>query len=1684
MIEASISKLSVLRRDVMGWWEERMRTSAEALDFNADDLGDWGIPIQPADQPHHQRMKDLLAKIEFEISMCEQFRSINAEHLQVENILNDDDSVSVASNLASETTHSEPTELPSVYPNISNDNHTTSVGSNASLRRLQYPSQIHSRSSSALSGSISQAIYMNDTAGIPTLASNEVFLWTPLRMLSENLFSNASTGKFGMPTVFSVAGVIAIGTSRSMILVYDLTQALIVVLGDLSNAIDFGAVTSIAISMDHSKIVAGYSSGVISVWDFIKKQNIKTIQPLPRTSGASGESDTSVQKRGHFRNSKIIHVSFVGSKVDVVSADDEGSAFIHSITSMMMLSSISSTQLAGNQPIYAISPLPRSQRTHPTDSARIIAVATPFRLTFIRLRPVPTVFHKILAQKNLPLEERTGSSCASLAWRPALTVGKTMSVPALAATFNSKLSVYMIVDVATNQPNTIRKSMDFEVKEVGTWDSDEPIVAIHWINFNTLGLLTTQESLIVVDTIQMRELERCSAKKRSLLFHDYFSKSLEGLGIIPEMAYFQNFKSYKGRLFILGLNSIEVASLSTWNDRLTSLVKLGNYKGALEMGSGFYNGLSFHAVSGLPSDADSRKQAVGAFLAQVLSTFVSMSLSSTDFEMSSQDFAFVRDLAATSFRICLMIQDEELLFGEIFEWFREAGVSQIFLDELEDYVLKEGLSVRLNRPDVIQQLVAYFSSQGWYSRLEQLLVHIDPSSMDINQILRLCEEHSMFSALIYVYTNSVKDYVAPLISLLSPVDVAIKAGTIEDYRKTANSGYIVFVYLAYIFTGKSFPVGTLTRREALQAKSDLYNFLFSTTHTSWPPGSSNSQPNTDYLRALGCEPYPYVRLLLQYDSKELFNLLALAFEDSSLDGEIRLRDGHAQDGRVRFADLHSELNRQFIVDTLLMISHSELPNPRFKLQDQDLIQLYAFIAKSYSKYGKEESRIGLSGSSSGIPPAIQISNQTCKDIFHHLLSGFLGDEYPILREERQTALCAMLNVYNPCKTALERESILNTCHKVAFWRVAEQLYKLAGQYEMIIQCYLNDEGRKGDVFQCLSNLLVGGELEYSETWGLKQHMLEMLVPLIEVDGTRTAELVINVFPSENDSIVARLKAQPKSQYMYLRGLLEYELTLVNEIRGQGGVMGSGRRGSTTIASGGRLTSRLSQGRLTGGIQSQYFTVDLYNLFINLMIQYEPLSVLPFLVNTARQCEKEEQASDPYDFQVVLSLCLDANLKAPALWMLERNGLITRALDIILNDLTDSIGAGVAIVKDDVARSRSPSPSPASGLDLLAPSPFAERSEALNQKRLDLQVLTQNMSRDFDAGLALCQRKASSLEKWERDSLWYRLLDSVLEPHNDLRLQARTPYYDPVEAADGSRTPTAVANNTILHQLMTVLRSFLRKTVKAMVLHIKLPAILVHLLNSMNHSRFGELRRTIFIMIEEYSFESQLFATASRILSDDAYELNKQLVRHRHQGFRPMKGQCGVCRRLLHIDTAAERVEELSDHFCVFECQHIFHERCLRSEIDSKNADLFHFSRADYWCVVCEVLNENGVRTFKRQVVDRLRIKEKGKQPLVAISKAEPISTNQEPPIDLERIYKIFDAQPSSGEIFSTLDMRDADLEDHISLNESFDDTDTSSTMHASTLAPISRRLPPRILKMLDGSLKQFDLVLDPPNLDK
>ena len=103
-----------------------------------------------------------------------------------------------------------------------------------------------------------------------------------LEAISKQLQKNAAVQHKhspGLPTSLAVhaSRCIAVGTDRSLVLVFDHFQEVRQILGNTAAAAADGPVTSLDVSFDASVLVSGYVSGRVVLWDINKGTVLKTL---------------------------------------------------------------------------------------------------------------------------------------------------------------------------------------------------------------------------------------------------------------------------------------------------------------------------------------------------------------------------------------------------------------------------------------------------------------------------------------------------------------------------------------------------------------------------------------------------------------------------------------------------------------------------------------------------------------------------------------------------------------------------------------------------------------------------------------------------------------------------------------------------------------------------------------------------------------------------------------------------------------------------------------------------------------------------------------------------------------------------------------------------------------------------------------------------------------------------------------------------------------------------------------------------------------------------------------------------------------------------------------------------------------------------------------------------------------
>lgn len=1285
----------------------------------------------------------------------------------------------------------------------------------------------------------------------------DVVRWTKLRTITGQAFSEAGKRNFGRPTCCAVSALIAIGTSKGLVLGFDYHQTLKIIIGQGTKATECGSITALAIAADYSTIAAGHANGHVFTWEINRpSQPFLRIPPI-----ASSSLQQSKRADGHVEGTAILHIGFLGTRhTALVSADAGGMAFSHLASRGLgpVTRSIKTTRLLGRYPpsgpqgergrkpssVLAFSPLPLGNVEQPTDNMGLTALLTPYLLVVVSTTPVAQTQFKSPRPKELSPHSAL-SGC--LAWFPAVKLkvagdgaDRGTSDTKLVYCWSNMLTVLDVKIIPQDEGADANKPPSLEFHPRSRWRADEAIVAVQWLGRSVLGVLTISQRLLIVEDGSLRVTDSMDLLHRHIYHQDLYSAQLQSVveqlnsldpslhGVVAD-AFYMSFRAYKGRMFLLGFNDLTVGTLSNWADRLMALMEAGDHIAAIRLATEYYIGGANNVTVGLPDDESARHRMVKERLVAMISASLNYTFSQHDDGREGR----LRELATVCFDACISMSELEYLFGDVFEIFEDADEEDIFISTLEPYVL-EG-DVRSIPPEVVKVLVSHFISENQAARLEELLCRLDPHSFDLDEVSMLCRQHSLFDALIYIWTQALGDFVTPLVDLLTLVKMLQDGDENEDWTDNPfyESAVKTFPYLAYSLTSRRYPSGVaMEDQEASHAKTDLYEYLFSGRPTAWPHDSKRIFRTTDTAQQ---EPaFPYLVLLLQFDAASFMSMLNEAFEDPFLNGPD---DETITNGTFSVNGISSRLGYKMTRQHIVSIMRDVMAQEGF--EPEQTIYLDMFIARSLPKY---PGQLVLKGS-----------------LLDGVLERLCQPPTDALREECQLSVEYLLSAYHPPDVS----SLIEALNKARFFRVLKSVYRGQRMYTELLETYFIDPHDKEAVFDCIAYCLrPSNGLTQKQVHGVKEVIMAHILELVDISTVLTARtLALHA----KDLLQPSLNTVEDSyvQFTVLRTLLEPAL-LRNE--------------------------QLSQLSPLPQTEQSAYTEQ----YTQLMCKHDPMHVADYvgLLPTSDLRLDEVlpamEASGVVDATVVL---------------LARDGLARDAIERLVKHLQRLQQTLV-----DLLEAVGESPDPVATQDT-----SQELFEDIEKYTKVGIWLCQGQS--ANAQRRARTRHASVLEVSEDDLdldeyLWLNLIDVVVQISKTtgeaLAHLSEHPTELAVDSADTTKLSSALRSN-VQQTFTALLAATATPTIKSSQprpqqpktsQHFSFLRILRAFLTraSLTAPSLADLRSVLSDIFSAYTFEQSVIALANDLLGSDVFTDIADANLRRQRGWRPRTQVCEKCKR--------------------------------------------------------------------------------------------------------------------------------------------------------------------------------------------
>ncbi|KAM7476580.1 hypothetical protein LguiB_023823 [Lonicera macranthoides] len=1387
--------------------------------------------------------------------------------------------------------------------------------------------------------------------------------------ITRSISSQAFRRDHGSPQVVAVhLNFIALGMSKGVIVVVpskysphyaDNMDAKMLMLG-LQGDKSYAPVTSMCFNQQGELLFAGYHDGHYTVWDVKRASAVKDI---------------------YEHKAPVVHMLYLGQdsqvsrQFNVVSGDSKGVVKLIKFSvvpwlnrfstskPMTLLDESTSTVVCASQllpeEVSGSSPMP-SQGTATGSTSGIGSmmggvVGGDWKLfegsslaeegvvifvthqTALVAKVNPNV--EVYAQLPKPDGVREGSMPYT-AWKYTAQSHETVpvkapdKVPLLAIAWDRKVQVAKLV-----------KS---ELKIYGKWTLESSAIGVAWLDDEMLVVLTLtgQLCLFAKDGTVIHQTSFIVDGSRGddlITYHTHFTNIFGN----PEKAYHNCVAVRGATIYILGPMHLVVSRLLPWKERIEVLRKAGDWMGALNMAMTLYDGQA-HGVIDLPRCLDDVQKAVMPYLVELLLSYVdevfsyisvafcnqigkldhdddSKSINSSAHLEKKEQYTRVGGVAV---EFCVHIKRTDILFDEILSRFVSVQHRETFLELLEPYILKDMLGSL--PPEIMQALVEHYSVKGWLQRVEQCVLHMDISSLDFNQVVRLCREHRLYGALIYLFNKGLDDFKAPLEDLL----VVLRTSEKEN---APILGYRMLVYLKYCFSGLAFPPGhgTLPPTRLPSLRIELIQFLL----------EESDAPNSWAVTSLSpTGAYPNLYHLLQLDTEATLDVLRCAFvEDEIPKSDHPLHDSsNSSMEDMKGSDSLAENPNlvQKIVDVLCLILDTgkfqidkSTDSDDVRLKDtwpskDDIGHVFEFIAYYVASERSNVSKDVLS----------QILEYLTSDINFPPSVSWQNNE-SLKRREKQ--VLALLEVVP--EADWDASYLLHLCEGAQFYQVCGLIHSIRHYHLAALESYMKDVEEPVHAFSFIDYYL---RLSGSESDAFKLSIISIIPDLVKLSRECTFFLMVDHFSQESQHILSELHAHPESLFLYLKTIIEVHSTGSLNFsclkEGKAVDFPSDRRARAQSDRVESYLERISDFPKFLRNNPVHVTDEMIELYLELLCRYEHNSVLNFL-----------ETFENYRVEHCLRLCQEYGIIDAAAFLLERVGDVGSALLLTLTGLNDKFIMLDAAVESVVS------------------DPKADHFNTILKKKEVHDILD-----IVRACIQLCQRNSPRLDPDESESLWFQLLDSFCVPLMDSldgKLDSEGEKHlgllaESLDTQEDERTYKISWKVSKSHKGANVLRKlfsmFIKEIVEGMIGYLRLPTIMLKLLSDNGSQEFGDFKLTILGMLGTYDFERRILDTAKSLIEDDTFYTMSLLKKGASHGYGgPRSLQCCICNCLLSKNSTSS-----TSSIRVFNCGHATHLHCELQEKESSS----HRGSSSAGCPICmpkkkaprckskSVLAENGL----------------------------------------------------------------------------------------------------------------------------
>ena len=580
-------------------------------------------------------------------------------------------------------------------------------------------------------------------------------------------------------------------------------------------------------------------------------------------------------------------------------------------------------------------------------------------------------------------------------------------------------------------------------------------------------------------------------------------------------------------LYVLGKKTFYLGKLLNWEQCISNLQQEGEWMDLLSLGLDIYHGRNI-TLAGIPIDENERKKNVASILKGAIMQY-SVNNTNIDLEKTKQEKAeeMLNKCIKICIEFCIEINEFEYLLDNIKPLFEVRGFLDLFLINLEPFILKHKIADKKIKKETILKIVDIYIKKNKLETLEKILTHLEINSINLDEIKIICDKNNFISAIIYIYMNGEnndKFYPIKKIFEIYKISEYIPKDKFINYQNAINS---------------------ISKEELIKSKQYLGHKLFWYINLciegyTFPKNEKMSEEERNIIIKkifLWIIKDKIMEELIKFDSYSYFLIITKILSEEKIIKSIEY-------DKELFNDIilkGNEITKSNIFIFLEIIVDKGLSFNKIYIKDD----LYEFIYQISFIYENIDKEYILKACLHFLnyKKNIELSKNE-EDLFEAHSKQFRSDNYI---KNKCNEVIHMIDLYhtnymNDNKKEDNLNELLNNCIDEEFIEIKLHLLKLLGKNIECFDTYLNNEKiekREEKTFHFIQNTLkqYTDENSTEKVDNFKKEIIKRIKQLAKLSSESLIELINDWFENNHFLILEKLENSDEIKLIYVENLL-------------------------------------------------------------------------------------------------------------------------------------------------------------------------------------------------------------------------------------------------------------------------------------------------------------------------------------------------------------------------------------------------------------------------------------------------------------------------------------------------------------------------------------------------------------------